>query len=93
VWARSGRELFFESAAGDSLFAARIDAANDAAVQSVEALFALRQSGLGFDVFPGDSLLIVLDSPQAAGDRVQPAVVVHNFDAEIEARMGAGRKP
>jgi serine/threonine-protein kinase len=93
VWARSGRELFFESVAGDSLFAARIDAQNDAAVQSVEALFALRQSALGFDVFPGDSLFIVLDSPQALGDRVQPAVVVHNFDAEIEARMGAGRKP
>ena len=27
------------------------------------------------------------------GDRAQPAVVVHNFDAELEARMGAGRKP
>ena len=93
VWARSGRELFFESAAGDSLFAARIDAQNDGAVQSVQALFAMRQSALGFDVFPGDSLFIVFDPPQAVGDRSQPAVVVHNFDAELEARMGAGRKP
>ena len=93
MWARSGRELFFESSTGDSLFAARIDTQNDAAVQSVEALFALRQSGLGFDIFPGDSLFIVFDPPQAVGDRAQPAVVVHNFDAELETRMGAGRKP
>jgi serine/threonine-protein kinase len=92
VWARSGRELYFESASGDSLFAARIDAQNDAAVQSVAPLFPLRQSGLGFDVFPGDSLFIVFDPPQAVGDRPEPAVVVHNFDAELEARMGTGRK-
>ena len=93
VWARSGRELFFESATGDSLFAARIDEQNDGAVQGIQALFPLTQSGLGFDVFPGDSLFLVFDSPQVVGDRAQPAVVVHNFDAELEARMGAGRKP
>ena len=56
VWARSGRELFFESSTGDSLF-------------------------------------LVFDPPQDAGDRAQPAVVVHHFDAELESRMGAGRKP
>jgi len=92
VWARSGRELFFESATGDSLFAARIDAQNDGAVQGIQALFALRQSGIGFDVFPGDSLFLVFDSPQVVGDRAQPAVVVHNFDAELETRMGTARK-
>jgi eukaryotic-like serine/threonine-protein kinase len=92
VWARSGRELFFESAAGDSLFAARIDAQNDGAVQDIQALFPLRQSGLGFDVFPGDSLFLVFDPPQAVGDRAQPAVVVHNFEAELESRMGTARK-
>jgi serine/threonine-protein kinase len=92
VWGRSGQELFFESATGDSIFAARIDVRNDAAVQGVEALFALSQSGLGVDVFPGDSLFIVFDPPQAAGSRAQPAVVVHNFIAELEARLDAPNK-
>jgi Tol biopolymer transport system component len=93
VWARSGRELFFEGASGDSLYAARIDGQNDGAVQGIQSLFPLRQSGIGYDVFPGDSLFILFDPPQAVGDRAQPAVVVHNFDAELEARMGTGRKP
>ncbi|MGH7497535.1 MAG: protein kinase domain-containing protein [Gemmatimonadales bacterium] len=93
MWARSGRELFFESGAGDSLLAARIDVQHDGAIESVDALFPMRTSQLGFDVFPGDSLFIVFDPPQAVGQRALPVVVVHNFDAELEARMRAGRKP
>jgi serine/threonine-protein kinase len=92
VWARSGRELFFESGAGDSLLAARIDVQNDGAVDELKALFPLRQSGLGFDVFPGDSLFLTFDSPEAAGERALPAVVVHNFSAELEARLGGRMK-
>jgi Tol biopolymer transport system component len=93
AWSRSGRELYFESSTGDSLLAARIDAGSDATVEDVHALFALRASGIGFDVFPGDSLFLVFDSPQAVGDRPRPAIVVHNFDAELEGRLAAGRKP
>ena len=93
VWGRSGRELFFEAAAGDSLFAAHIDVQNDAAVQGVRALFPLRQSGLGFDVFPGDSLFLVFDPPLAeGGGRAEPAVVVHNFNTELETRLGGSKK-
>jgi serine/threonine-protein kinase len=93
AWSRSGRELYFESSTGDSLLAARIDAGSDVTVEDVHALFALRASGIGFDVFPGDSLFLVFDSPQAVGDRPRPAIVVHNFDAELEGRLAAGRKP
>jgi serine/threonine-protein kinase len=92
TWARSGRELFFESATGDSILGARLDTGGDAAVQSIEALFPLRRAGLGFDVFPGDSLFLVFDLAQMAGDRAEPAVVVHNFDVELEARLGTNAK-
>ena len=93
AWARSGRELFFESVTGDSIFGARLDLQADAIVLGVQGLFPLKQSGLGFDVFPGDSLFVVFDLPQGAADKPGPAVVVHNFDVELEARMSGSRKP
>jgi eukaryotic-like serine/threonine-protein kinase len=43
IWARSGRELFFESGSGDSLMAARLDLQHDADVQQIQALFPLRR--------------------------------------------------
>ena len=92
VWARSGRELYFEAAAGDSIFAARMDTPGDAGVLGLQSLFRLRQAALGFDVFPGDSLFLVFDLPQAASDRAQPAVVVHDFDAQLQGRVGGGGK-
>jgi dipeptidyl aminopeptidase/acylaminoacyl peptidase len=92
VWSRGGRELFFEGLTGDSLFGAELDVGADAAVQRVQSLFALRRSALGFDVFPGDSVFIVFDPPEAAGGRAARAIVVHNFIVELETRLGAPGK-
>ena len=92
VWARSGRELFFQSAAGDSLYAARLDTGHDGALLGLGALFGLRQGNLGFDVLPGDSLFVLPEPTGPGGRRGQPVVVVHNFVAELEARLGAPTK-
>jgi eukaryotic-like serine/threonine-protein kinase len=91
-WAWSGRELFFTTGSGDSLMVARLDVQHDAAAQSVEALFPLRQSNVGYDVFPGDSLFVVFAPPASEGDQSHPAVVIHNFDAVLEASASATAK-
>jgi serine/threonine-protein kinase len=91
-WGRSGRKLFFESAAGDSLFAAAITFEGEVEVQHLESVVPLRQSGLGFGVFPGDSAFVVLDPPPGSDSRARPAVVVYNFLAELEARLGVAAK-
>jgi hypothetical protein len=94
VWGRSGRELFFHSVTGDSLLSAKLILQGDAlTVQSIGGLFSLRTSAIGFDVFPGDSLFVEFEPPAAAGDQVQPAVVVYNFDRELEERLRGTAKP
>jgi serine/threonine-protein kinase len=92
VWARSGRELFFQSAAGDSLYAARLDTDHDGALLGLDALFALRQGNSGFDVLPGDSLFVLPEPTGPGAERGLPVVVVHNFVAELEARLGRPTK-
>jgi hypothetical protein len=72
--------------------AARLDVQHDAAAQSIEPLFPLRQSDVGFDVFPGDSLFVVFAPPESEGDQSHPAVVIHNFDAVLEASAGGAAK-
>jgi serine/threonine-protein kinase len=92
-WGWSGRELFFQGGSGDTLMSARLDVQHDAAVQSLETLFPLRQSDVGYDVFPGDSLFVVFGPPEAEGDQSHPAVVVHNFDAVLQATaVGAAKR-
>ena len=84
--------MFFQGGSGDTLMAARLDVQHDAAVQGLEGLFPLRQTDVGFDVFPGDSLFLVFAPPEAEGDQSHPAVVVNNFDAVLEASAGATAK-
>jgi serine/threonine-protein kinase len=91
-WAWSGRELFFQGGSGDTLMAARLDLQHDAAALSIEALFPLRQRDVGFDVFPGDSLFVVFAPPESEGDQSRPAVVIHNFDAVLEASAAGAVK-
>jgi hypothetical protein len=44
-------------------------------------------------VFPGDSLFVVFGPPEAEGDQSHPAVVVHNFDAVLQATaVGAAKR-
>ena len=64
----------------------------DVEVKRLQSLFPLRQSGLGFDVFPGDSLFVVMDLPSDAGRGAQPAMVVYNYIVELEARVGTPRR-
>jgi serine/threonine-protein kinase len=89
VWSWSGRELYFQSATGDSLFAARLDTPGDGGVQDVTALFPMPQADRGFDVLPGDSLFVLTEPAGPEGPN-QAMVVVTDFTAELEARLGAG---
>jgi serine/threonine protein kinase len=50
------------------------------------------QGDLGFDVLPGDSLFVLPEPTGPGVERGQPVVVVHNFVAELEARLGKQTK-
>ena len=92
VWGRDGQRLYFEAGSGDSLFAADMSLQGDVEVKRLQSLFPLRQSGLGFDVFPGDSLFVVMDLPPEGGGGAPPAMVVYNYIVELEARLGTPKK-
>jgi serine/threonine-protein kinase len=91
MWSRGGGQLYFESLAGDSLCALRLDRAGNS-VGPVQSLFAIRLSGHGFDVLPGDSLFVVIDPAGAGAERAQPLVVVSGFPAELDIRMASSRR-
>jgi Tol biopolymer transport system component len=92
VWGRDGQRLYFEAGSGDSLFSADMNLQGDVEIKRLQSLLPLRQSGLGFDVFPGDSLFVVVDLPSEAGGGAQAAMVVYNYIVELEARLRAPKK-
>jgi hypothetical protein len=82
-WSDDGTELFFTQ---DErlLFVASLDVGDDIRVANVELLFEV--GGQNFDVFPGDSLFVVLDRLDDAAPIA--ATVVLNFDAQLRQLAG-----
>jgi hypothetical protein len=83
-WSHDGTELFF--AWQNQLFAAALEVGDDIRVRTVETLFDMGESQ--YDVFPGDSLFVILDLPEGAEVTHAAVSVVLNFEAEIRRLVG-----
>jgi serine/threonine-protein kinase len=89
AWARSGRELFFYQ--GDSIRVAAVRSRPEFQSDEPRALFrvALLPDYSGFDVLPGDSLLVVSSNARGERDRV---FVVVNFLEELRGLTAITQK-
>jgi len=89
VWSRSGRELFFF--ADDSIRVAALGRGAGFQASESRPLFRLENfpGFSGFDVLPGDSLLVLFANSSGARERI---MVTANFLTELRTLTGSPRK-
>ena len=85
-WSDNGTELFFW--AGGWIYVAALERADDIAVRSVDRL--IEAPAQNYDVFPGDSLFVILMLPTGADDGMDARAgmtVTVNFDGVLRGLL------
>ena len=83
-WSHDGTELFF--AWNNQVFAAALEVGDDIRVTSVVPFLDVGETQ--YDVFPGDSLFVILDLPEGEEAQTNAVSVVLNFEAELRRLVG-----